>query len=210
MKKVILAFMAMVIGLTTDAQNSISNEIDKTEKGRILELKTDNFKLKKVVENGFELSFESGIKTIVYPSDDFGKIDINVDNNFLRITGKNLPFDINFQVKDSNDGSIELVYKNSEYNSLKIYESGFSNFNSMLESINEIRSLEISEQFENQTMACPPCVVIIIGIVVGAAVSHCNKVIEEGVAGCSRNGNCASVGPCSVSCVPCVPSIEPK
>ena len=133
-------------------------------------------------------------------------IDLEVDQgDDILISSDQLPFDLTIRKTLNSDNSFDLQYKRSDeaiFKTVSIKNSGFESASDIYNNLTGIGQVT-GGGHDTVVNGCPPCVVIVIGIVVYAVVDHCDTVVEEGVAGCSRNGNCADVGACSVTCHSC-------
>lgn len=133
---------------------------------------------------------------------------LNITDNMdgtVNISSENLPFSINIEEGDGNENGIGINYLRSddlESKTINISNTNFATSSGLIDGIKDIGSIDlVGGSYE--TMACPPCVVIVIGIVVFAINDHCDTVVEEGTAACARGGNCADVSACSVNCHSC-------
>lgn len=198
----LLTFMIVISCSNDDSQleQDLSKNLKVSGMNNVIELngKANNYSFT-VNNSNSKMNLSSDFSNIK-----FSKPKNNLNN--ILVTGDNIPFEIELKSHQTNtDGSISLEYiKDGDYSEIiTIYNSSFASSDDLLENIPNGMNFSFEDSSLIIQKGCPPCAVVVVGIIAYVVVDHCDTVIQEGVAGCTRMDKCMSVGFCSVECTDC-------
>ncbi|KEZ92850.1 hypothetical protein [Nonlabens ulvanivorans] len=161
---------------------------------------TNNNRLYVFNENYSNPNFIIEEGTGIFLSESIGLINvINQPDGSISLSSENLPYDITIEENSSLD-SFNATFNNVTKEHF-VFNSGYSNISNYLDDIRAIGSFNSAGSY--QTMACPPCVVLVVYLVVDSLADHCDSIIVTGTNACRGEDKCFDVGVCSVECKKC-------
>lgn len=138
--------------------------------------------------------------TGIFLSDSIGLVNVhNHSDGSISISSENLPYDIVIE-ENSNPNSFNATFNNVTKEHFA-YNFNYSSISEYLDNVRNIGSFNSSGSY--QTMACPPCVVFVVYLIVDSLADHCDNIIETGTNACRGEDKCFDVGVCSVECKEC-------